>query len=231
MRTTRTRAIPTRSSIAQRRCESILSARHEAVLKITRNCGEHSRNLPYRHADHLHRSVLDRAFWQDRVFRAAGGSADHHRDHAGPRHSGRRVSGYYGTHKTPKVKNWLLRHPRFHCHFTPTYSSCLNLVERFFATLTEQQLRRGTHRSVPALENAIREYLRIYNEDPHPFRWSKSADEIIESVNSVITNYSDTTLAVLGTMTGLHQVGLTDEAASLTGSDASDAIEENGKID
>jgi transposase len=92
----------------------------------------------------------------------------------------------YSTHKSPKVKQWLLRHPRFHCHFTPTYSSWLNLVERFFATLTEQQLRRGTHRSVPALEKAIREYLKIYNDDPKPFRWTKSADQIIESVNSVL---------------------------------------------
>lgn len=92
----------------------------------------------------------------------------------------------YSTHKSPKVKQWLLRHPRFHCHFTPTYSSWLNLVERFFATLTEQQLRRGTHRSVPALERAIRDYLESYNEDPKPFRWTKSADEIIESVNSVL---------------------------------------------
>ena len=84
----------------------------------------------------------------------------------------------YGTHKTPQVKRWLMRHPRFHCHFTPTYSSWLNLVERFFATLTEQQLRRGTYRSVPVLEKAIRDYLEIYNEDPKPFRWSKWADEI-----------------------------------------------------
>jgi len=92
----------------------------------------------------------------------------------------------YGTHKTQKVKNWFTRHPRFHCHFTPTYSSWLNLVERFFAKLTEEQLRRGTHRSVVALERAIRSYLEIYNEDPKPFIWSKSADEIISSVNSVL---------------------------------------------
>ena len=98
----------------------------------------------------------------------------------------------YGTHKAPKVKSWLIRHPRFQCHFTPTYSSWLNLVERFFATLTEQQLRRGTHRSVPALEKAIREYLQIYNENPRPFRWTKSADEIIESVNSVIKRINRT---------------------------------------
>ena len=88
--------------------------------------------------------------------------------------------------KTAKVTQWLLRHPRFHCHFTPTYSSWLNLVERFFASLTEHQLRRGSHRSVVALEKAIRGYLEIHNEQPKPFRWTKSADEIIESVNSVL---------------------------------------------
>lgn len=98
----------------------------------------------------------------------------------------------YGTHKTTKVKNWLLRHPRFHCHFTPTYSSWINLVERFFAALTEQQLRRGTHRSVPALEQAIRDYLEIHNQQPAPFRWTKSADEIIESVNSVLKRINRT---------------------------------------
>lgn len=98
----------------------------------------------------------------------------------------------YGTHKTKKVKNWLLRHPRFHCHFTPTYSSWINLVERFFAALTEQQLRRGTHRSVRALEQAIRDYLEIHNEQPTPFRWTKSADEIIESVNSVLKRINRT---------------------------------------
>ena len=92
----------------------------------------------------------------------------------------------YGTHKTAKVKQWFLRHPRFHCHFTPTYSSWINLVERFFASLTEHQLRRGAHRSVVALEKAIRQYLENHNEQPKPFRWTKSADEIIESVNNVL---------------------------------------------
>ena len=95
--------------------------------------------------------------------------------------------GYeYGTHKTAKVKQWLPRHPRFHCHFTPTYSSWINLVERFFASLTEHQLRRGSHGSVVALERAIRGYLEIHNERPTPFGWTKSADEIIESVNSAL---------------------------------------------
>ena len=98
----------------------------------------------------------------------------------------------YGTHKTARVKQWLLRHPRFHCHFTPTYSSWLNLVERFFASLTEHQLRRGSHRSVVALEQAIRDYLDIHNEEPKPFRWTKSADEIIESVSSVLKEINRT---------------------------------------
>ena len=98
----------------------------------------------------------------------------------------------YGTHKTAKVKQWMTRHSRFHCHFTPTYSSWMNLVERFFATLTEHQLRRGTHRSVAALEKAIRVYLQIHNEEPKPFRWTKSADDIIESVNSVLKQINRT---------------------------------------
>ena len=98
----------------------------------------------------------------------------------------------YGTHKTQTVKTWLLRHPRFYCHFTPTYSSWINLVERFFAALTEQQLRRGTHRSVPALEQAIRDYLDLHNAQPKPYRWTKSADDIIEAVNSVLKQINQT---------------------------------------
>ena len=97
----------------------------------------------------------------------------------------------YGTHKTEKVKNWLVRHPRFHCHFTPTYSSWINLVERFFASLTEHQLRRGTHRSVVALEKAIRDYLEMYNENPKPFNWAKTADEIFASIQRFCVRISD----------------------------------------
>ena len=88
----------------------------------------------------------------------------------------------YSAHKTEKVKNWLLRHPRYTCHFTPTGSSWLNQVERFFAALTLHQLRRGTHRSVQAVERAIRDYLDHHNQDPKPFKWTKSAHEIITSV-------------------------------------------------
>ncbi len=88
----------------------------------------------------------------------------------------------YATHKTPAIKRWLLRHPRFHLHFTPTSSSWLNLVERWFATLTERCIRRGVHRSTRELEAAIQEYLAVNNEDPKPFVWTKSADQILQSV-------------------------------------------------
>jgi transposase len=88
----------------------------------------------------------------------------------------------YGTHKTPTVKRWLARHPRFHVHFTPTSASWLNQVERWFATLTQKQIRRGTHRSTVELEQAIRSYLSIYNRDPRPFVWTRTADQILESI-------------------------------------------------
>ena len=86
----------------------------------------------------------------------------------------------YGTHKTPEVKAWLARHPRFHCHFTPTSASWLNLVERFFAEITTKRIRRGVFASVAELEAAIREYLDNHNADPKPFVWTKSAAIILE---------------------------------------------------
>jgi len=88
----------------------------------------------------------------------------------------------YGTHKTPAIKRWLLRHPRFHLHFTPTSTSWLNLVERWFAALTEKQLRRGAHRSTRELEDAIRRYLELSNRNPKAFIWTKTADQILESL-------------------------------------------------
>lgn len=97
----------------------------------------------------------------------------------------------YGTHKTPAVKRWFARHPRFHVHFTPTSASWLNLVERWFATLTQKQIRRGTHRSTQQLEKAIRSYLDMSNEDPKPFVWSKTADEILASIQRFCTLTSD----------------------------------------
>ena len=88
----------------------------------------------------------------------------------------------YSTHKTPAVKRWLLSHPRFVLHFTPTYSSWLNLVERWFSELTTKWLRRGTHRSVKELTASIRTWIALWNDDPKPFIWHKTADEILESL-------------------------------------------------
>lgn len=88
----------------------------------------------------------------------------------------------YATHSAPEIKRWHRRHPRFHFHFTPTYSSWLNQVERWFALLTERALRRGVHRSTTELEQAIRAYLDAHNEDPEPFVWTKTADQIVAAV-------------------------------------------------
>ena len=97
----------------------------------------------------------------------------------------------YGTHKTPMIKRWLLRHTRFHLHFTPTGASWLNLVERLFALLTEKQLRRGVHRSTRELETAIRTFLDQHNRGPKPFIWTKTADQILESVSRFCKRISD----------------------------------------
>lgn len=88
----------------------------------------------------------------------------------------------YGTHKTALIRNWFAKRPRFHAHFTPTYGSWLNLVERWFAELTNKQIRRGTHRSVRELERAIREFLDANNDNPRPFIWTKTADAILASI-------------------------------------------------
>ena len=104
-------------------------------------------------------------------------------DHAVPVHLDvHMILDNYGTHKTAQVRRWFARHPRFHVHVTPTSASWLNLVERWFATLTQKQIKRGVHRSTRALETAIREYLTISNEAPKPFVWHKTADEILTKV-------------------------------------------------
>lgn len=90
------------------------------------------------------------------------------------------------THKTPAITAWLAAHPRFHLHFTPTSSSWLNQVERWFALLTDQALRRGTHRSVQALEKDIRGWVDNWNADPRPFAWTKTADQILERLAAYI---------------------------------------------
>ena len=97
----------------------------------------------------------------------------------------------YGTHKTAMIRKWFAKRPRYHLHFTPTYGSWINLVERWFAELTNKRIRRGAFRSVKELEAAIREYIDVHNEDPKPFQWTRTADQILDS----IARYAQRTVA------------------------------------
>jgi transposase len=92
------------------------------------------------------------------------------------------IADNYGTHKTALIRKWFAKRPRFHLHFTPTYGSWINLVERWFAELTNKRIRRGVFRSVKELEAAIREYIEVHNEDPKPFIWTRTADQILDSI-------------------------------------------------
>jgi transposase len=97
----------------------------------------------------------------------------------------------YATHKTPTIKQWLLRHPRFHLHFTPTSGSWLNLVERWFAELTNRKLRRSAHRSVTELEADVRKWINEWNADPKPFVWTKTSDQILDTLASYCQRIND----------------------------------------
>lgn len=101
------------------------------------------------------------------------------------------VMDNYGTHKTPAIKRWLQKHPEYHIHFTPTSSSWLNQVERFFAEITEKRIRRGAFRSVAALERAILDYLQDHNQNSKPFVWTADADLILKRVQKVCTRISN----------------------------------------
>jgi transposase len=101
----------------------------------------------------------------------------------------------YGTHKAPVVARWLRAHPRFHMHFTPTYASWLNMVERWFSGLTEKAVKRGSHRNVRELEQAIRTYLDVTNQNPKAFVWTKSAEQILGK----IARFAQATLEIHGT--------------------------------
>jgi transposase len=92
------------------------------------------------------------------------------------------VCDNYATHNTPQIKTWLARHPRFHVHFTPTGSSWINQVERWFGLLTDKLIRRGVHTSVQALEADIKAWIATWNDNPRPFTWTKTADEILNSL-------------------------------------------------
>ncbi len=97
----------------------------------------------------------------------------------------------YATHKTPEIHRWLLRHPRFQLHFTPTGASWLNLVERWFAELTTKKLQRSSHRSVKRLKDDIAAWVTTWHTDPRPFKWHKTADEILDSIASYCQRISD----------------------------------------
>jgi transposase len=94
------------------------------------------------------------------------------------------------THKTPAIRDWLDRHPRFHLHFVPTGSSWINQVERWFAYLTDQLIRRGVHTSVRALERDVRAWIKNWNDNPRPFVWTKTAEEILTSLARYISRIS-----------------------------------------
>ncbi|MCR8580048.1 IS630 family transposase [Streptomyces sp. Isolate_219] len=103
------------------------------------------------------------------------------------------VCDNYATHNTPEIKTWLGKHPRFYVHFTPTGSSWINQVERWFGLLTDKLIRRGVHTSVKALENDIRSWIDTWNENPRPFRWTKTADEILHSLADYLTKIAPPT--------------------------------------
>ncbi|WP_428378057.1 IS630 family transposase [Lichenicoccus sp.] len=97
------------------------------------------------------------------------------------------VMDNYATHKTPLIRNWLAKRPRWHIHLTPTSASWMNQVERFFGLLTEKQIRRGVHRSVASLHQTIETFINQHNADPKPFRWTKSADDILATIERFCT--------------------------------------------
>ncbi len=88
----------------------------------------------------------------------------------------------YATHKTPDIQRWLLRHRRFHLHFTPTSGSWLNMVERWFGELTTKKIKRGAHTNVQNLERDIRDWIVLWNDNPRPYVWVKTADQILASL-------------------------------------------------
>ena len=101
------------------------------------------------------------------------------------------VCDNYATHKTPTVTGWLDKHPRLHMHFTPTYSSWINQVERLFAEVTRDLLQRLDHRSVQAQEKDLRDWVTAWNEDPKPFIWTKTADQILGSLGRLLQRIND----------------------------------------
>jgi transposase len=167
--------LPMRPGQAERRTHDY--ARHGTTSLFAALEVQSGRVLGDFHA--RHRSVEFRKFL-DRIDAAVPAALDVHL-----------ILDNYATHKTPLIHRWLARHPRFHVHFTPTGASWLNLVERWFAALTEKQIRRGVPRSTRELEEAIRGYIDATNHRPKPFVWTKTADEILASIARFCKRISD----------------------------------------
>jgi transposase len=130
---------------------------------------------------HRHHRAIEFKKFLDRIEAEVPGELDVHL-----------VLDNYATHKTPQIQRWLVRHPRFHLHFTPTGSSWLNLVERWFSELTTKKIKRGAHRSVSELERDIRSWIATWNDNPRPYVWVKTADEILASLARYCTRISET---------------------------------------
>jgi hypothetical protein len=113
----------------------------------------------------------------------------------------------YATHKTPLIRNWLLERPRWHVHLTPTSASWLNQVERFFALITERKIRRGTYQSVAAVRADIASFIERHNRDPKPFKWSKSADDILQSIERYCLRNAS--------VTGFRRMGIQDPRSTI----------------
>ena len=144
---------------------SLLAAYDAATGRVLGRCHQH----------HRHQEFLAFLEGIDAEFRDDGHSQLH------------LIIDNYATHKTPKVHRWLLRRPRFHLHFTPTGSSWLNMVERFFARITTEAIRRGSFSSVRQLKAAIDAYLAEHNKDPKPFTWTASADSIFRKLENSLS--------------------------------------------
>ncbi len=123
----------------------------------------------------------------------------------------------YATHKTPAIKTWLLAHSRFHLHFTPTGSSRHNLVERWFAELTNKQIRRGVYKSIQVLDKDIRSWIAQWNTDPKPYVWTKTADEIVERLASYLNRILDLELVSCGRGAAAQEVPLVNYCAVFHG--------------
>ena len=125
------------------------------------------------------------------------------------------VCDNYGTHKSPAIRRWLAQHPRFHVHYTPTYSSWINQVERWFAYLTDDLLRRSDHRSVQALENDIRAWVTEWNENPRPFIWTKPAEEILAKLGRLLQRINAAVLHLRDARVGIVRMAPVCVAALL----------------